>query len=81
MYTFIATITAFAALVAAVYVAVWAAIRMAEEKGRSEGEGDLRKLQEEDARRRLRDALAADAKSRADSAAGKLRDNDGHRRD
>jgi hypothetical protein len=54
---------------------------MAEEKGRQEGESGLRKAQEEDARRRLENALAADAKSRAESANGRLLDDDGHRRD
>jgi preprotein translocase subunit SecD len=70
-----------AGLFATIYVAVWAAVRMAEEKGRQEGESGLRKAQEEDARRRLENALAADAKSRAESANGKLFDDDGHRRD
>jgi hypothetical protein len=81
MYTFVAAVTFFAGLFAAIYVAVWAAVRMAEEKGRQEGESGLRKAQEEDARRRLENALAADAKSRAESANGKLFDDDGHRRD
>jgi len=70
-----------AGLFATIYVAVWAAVRMAEEKGRQEGESGLRKAQEEDARRRLENALAADAKSRVESANGGLLNNDGHRRD
>ncbi len=81
MYTFVAAITFFAVLIAVLFMAVWAAIRMAEEKGRTEGESGLRKAQEDDARRRLENALAADAKSRGDSAAGGLREDDGHRRD
>jgi hypothetical protein len=81
MTTLIVALATIIGLVVAVLVAVWAAVRMAEEKGRRQGEGDLRKTQEEDARRRLKNALDADAKSRASSSAGGLRDNDGHRRD
>jgi flagellar biosynthesis/type III secretory pathway M-ring protein FliF/YscJ len=81
MYTFVAAVTFFAVLIAVLFMAVWAAIRMAEEKGRTEGESDLRKAQQDDARRRLENAMAADSKSRADSASGKLREDDGHRRD
>lgn len=81
MYALLAALAGIVGLFGAVYVAVWAAVRMAEEKGKQEGESGLRKAQEEDARRRLENALAADAKSRAESANGKLLDNDGHRRD
>jgi hypothetical protein len=70
-----------AGLFATIYVAVWAAVHMAEEKGKQEGESELRKAQEKDARRRLENALAADAKSRAESANDGLLNDDGHRRD
>ena len=80
MNTLFVALAGIAGLFATIYVAVWAAVRMAEEKGKQEGESGLRKAQEEDARRRLENALAADAKSRAESANGKLLDNDGHRR-
>lgn len=81
MTTFLVALAGIAGLCAALYLAVWAAVRMAEEKGRNEGESGLRKAQEEDARRRLENALAADAKSRAESADGGLLNDDGHRRD
>lgn len=81
MYTLLAALAGIAGLFGAVYVAVWAAVHMAEEKGKQEGESGLRKAQEEDARRRLENALAADNKSRADSNSGGLRNDDGHRRD
>jgi preprotein translocase subunit SecD len=81
MNTLFVALAGIAGLFATIYVAVWAAVRMAEEKGRQEGESGLRKAQEEDARRRLENALAADAKSRVESANGGLLNNDGHRRD
>lgn len=81
MTTFLVALAGIAGLCVALYLAVWSAVRMAEEKGRNEGESGLRKAQEEDARRRLENALAADAKSRAESADGGLLNDDGHRRD
>lgn len=81
MTTFLVALAGIVGLLVAIYVAIWAAVRMAEEKGKREGEGNLRKEQEKDARRRLENAMAADAKSRAESANGGLLNNDGHRRD
>lgn len=81
MTTLLVALAGIIGLFFAIYVAVWAAISVAEEKGKQEGASNLRKQQEADARRRLENAMAADAKSRGDSAAGGLRDNDGYRRD
>jgi hypothetical protein len=56
-------------------------IRASEEKGRAEATEAIKDAQNKDALRRLKNALDADAKSRADSAAGGLYNDDGHRRD
>jgi hypothetical protein len=50
-------------------------------RGRSDAADRMRRLQAEDANRRLRDALQADDGVRRDIAAGRLREDDGHRRD
>jgi hypothetical protein len=50
-------------------------------KGRQDAADRMRRLQAEDANRRLKDAFEADNRVRRDAAAGRLRDNDGHRRD
>lgn len=81
MTTLLVALAGIVGLLGAIYMAIWAAVRMAEEKGKREGESNLRKEQEKDARRRLENAMAADAKSRAESASGGLLNNDGHRRD
>lgn len=81
MTTLLVALAGIVGLLGAIYMAIWAAVRMAEEKGKREGESNLRKEQEKDARRRLENAMAADAKSRAESANGGLLNNDGHRRD
>lgn len=50
-------------------------------KGRKDAADRVRRLQAEDANRRMRDALEADDRVRRDVASGRLRDDDGHRRD
>lgn len=50
-------------------------------KGRQDAKDRLRRLQAEDANRRIGDALKADDGVRRDVDAGRLRDDDGHRRD
>lgn len=74
-------IGAFAVAIAFVYFIVWAMVRASEEKGRAEAAQAIRDAQHAEALRRLKNALDADAKSRADSAAGGLYNDDGHRRD
>lgn len=74
-------IGAFGVAVAFVYFVVWAMVRASEEKGRAEASEAIKDAQNKDALRRLKNALDADAKSRADSAAGGLYNDDGHRRD
>ena len=69
------------ALAACLYLVVRGSVRMAAESGKKEGEDRLRAAQEEDARRRLKNVLDADARSRADVHAGRLLDDDGYRRD
>ena len=74
-------IGAFAVAIAFVYFVVWAMVRASEEKGRAEASEAIKDAQNKDALRRLKNALDADAKSRADTAAGGLYNDDGHRRD
>jgi hypothetical protein len=50
-------------------------------KGRQDAADRVRRLQAEDANRRMRDALEADDRVRRDVASGRLRDDDGFRRD
>ncbi len=50
-------------------------------KGRQDAADRMRRLQAEDANRRLKDAFEADNRVRRDAASGRLRDDDGHRRD
>jgi hypothetical protein len=49
-------------------------------KGRAEGKDKLRWEQEDERRRRIRNALDADDLVRRDIATGRLLDDDGHRR-
>lgn len=50
-------------------------------KGRSEGKDAIRREQEEERNRRAGNAIEADNRVRRDNAAGRLYENDGHRRD
>jgi hypothetical protein len=50
-------------------------------KGQRDASERLRLLQAEDANRRIKNAIEADERVRRDAASGRLRDNDGHRRD
>jgi hypothetical protein len=50
-------------------------------EGRKRGVEKLRAEQEAEKNRRMTNALEADHRVRGDIAAGRLRDNDGHRRD
>ena len=50
-------------------------------KGRKEGSESLRREQEDERERRLRDALEADRRARERINRGGLLENDGHRRD
>lgn len=79
--TVLIVLGALGAATAVAYFIVWAMIRASEEKGRAEATEAIKDAQNKDALRRLKNALDADAKSRADSAAGGLYNDDGHRRD
>ncbi len=81
MNTIILALVALGGILGAVFMAMRAAIRMAEENGSQETESRIREAQEADARRRLKNVLDADARSRNDIHAGRLLDDDGHRRD
>ena len=82
MTTLLVSLAVFVALIAFVYMVVWAMVRASEEKGRQEAENNIHKAQTEDALRRLKNALEADARARAESARGSVQDHDdGHRRD
>jgi hypothetical protein len=50
-------------------------------KGRQDASERMKRLQAEDANRRVRDALQADDGVRRDIDRGRLRDDDGYRRD
>jgi hypothetical protein len=50
-------------------------------KGRQDASERMKRLQAEDANRRIKDALQADDGVRRDIDRGRLRDNDGFRRD
>jgi hypothetical protein len=61
------------ATIALVLAAYW--------KAREDGKNALRREQADENARRTRNALEADDRVRRDAAAGRLRDDDGHRRD
>ena len=50
-------------------------------KARNDGKETLRREQEDERNRRMRDAVEADARGRERIARGELLNNDGHRRD
>ena len=75
-------VVALVGAIAVAYFVFWAMVRASEEKGRVEAADAIRKAQHEDGLRRLKNALEADAASRADSASNGMFDHDdGFRRD